>query len=206
LYRGSDHIENINCNEDVTEIENLSAVCPKTPDVCPINARKDENIMPQKVDVDATDLKILDLLRGDSRLSFREIGKRINVSTGTVSERVKNMIGNGVIRRFTTAVDPDKLGLHVAMFLLIRVNPLNKIEDVVSDFEALPESCCIHYVTGDLDIIALVRGVDNEHASKVLENVRGIKGVERVESCMALKAYPQCGRCWCDCGAPKDGI
>ncbi|MCK4969340.1 MAG: AsnC family protein, partial [Thermoplasmata archaeon] len=43
-------------------------------------------------ELDDTDLKILHLLRADSRLSYREIGKRINISTGTVSERVKHMI------------------------------------------------------------------------------------------------------------------
>ena len=84
--------------------------------------------------LDETDLRILDLLRADSRLSYREIGKRIHVSTGTVSERVKNMIDSGVIKRFTTAVDPFLMGLQVPMFLRIRVDPRVSIEAVVERF------------------------------------------------------------------------
>ena len=150
--------------------------------------------------LDETDLRILDLLRADSRLSYREIGKRIHVSTGTVSERVKNMIDSGVIRRFTTAVDPTLMGLQVPLFLRVRVDPRVSIEAVVERFEAVEETCCIHYVTGDLDIIVLVRCTDHDHASQVLDKIRTMKGVERVDSNVVLKAYPQCGRCWCDCG------
>ena len=145
-------------------------------------------------------MRILDLLRADSRLSYREIGKRIHVSTGTVSERVKNMIDSGVIRRFTTAVDPTLMGLQVPIFLRVRVDPRVSIEAVVERFKAVEETCCIHYVTGDLDMIVLVRCTDHDHASQVLVKIRTMKGVERVDSNVVLKAYPQCGRCWCDCG------
>ena len=156
--------------------------------------------MTSKETLDETDLKILHLLREDSRLSYREIGKRINISTGTVSERVKHMIENGVIRRFTTAVDPAKMGLNVPMFLSVRIDPAHTIDDTVDEFKALEESCCIHYVTGNLDMIVLVRCRDNDHAATVLDTVRGLRGVDRVESNVVLRAYPQCGKCWCDCG------
>jgi len=161
--------------------------------------------MTTKPGLDETDLKILQLLREDSRLSYREIGKRINISTGTVSERVKNMIENKVIKRFTTAVDPSKLGLNVPMFLSIRVDPSYSIDETVDEFQALEESCCIHYVTGNLDMIVLVRCTDNDHAATVLDTVRGFKGVDRVESNVVLRAFPQCGKCWCDCGLVPDG-
>ncbi|UCC92896.1 MAG: Lrp/AsnC family transcriptional regulator [Thermoplasmata archaeon] len=150
--------------------------------------------------LDETDLKILDLLREDSRLSYREIGKRIHVSTGTVSDRVKHMLESGVIKRFTTAVDPTLMGLQVPMFLRVRVDPMVSIDAVVKRFEDVEEACCIHYVTGDLDMIVLVRCTDNDHAARVLDTIRTMKGVERVDSNVVLKAYPQCGRCWCDCG------
>jgi Lrp/AsnC family transcriptional regulator for asnA, asnC and gidA len=152
--------------------------------------------MIHKEGIDDIDLKIISLLREDSRLSFREIGKRINVSTGTVSERVKIMMEDGVIRSFTTTVDPDKLGLKAPMFLRIRVKPEYSIEKLVSDFRDIPESCWIHQVTGDLDMIVLVRCTDHEHAANVLNKVRKLDGIALVESNMVLKAFPLCGRCW----------
>jgi len=158
--------------------------------------------MTQRGSLDETDINILQLLREDSRLSFREIGKRIGVSTGTVSERVKGMIEAGVIKRFTTAVDPGLMGMDVSIFLRIRVDPTTRIEQVVEALELVEESCCIHQVTGDLDMIVLVRCTDKVHAAHVIDSVRGINGVQRVDSNVVLKAFPQCGRCWCDCGLP----
>ncbi len=158
--------------------------------------------MTQREALDETDINILQLLREDSRLSFREIGKRIGVSTGTVSERVKNMLEAGVIKRFTTAVDPSLMGMDVPIFLLIRVDPMTRIDQVVGALESVEESCCIHQVTGGLDMIALVRCTDKAHAAQVIDSVRGIPGVQRVDSNVVLKAFPQCGRCWCDCGLP----
>lgn len=161
--------------------------------------------MTQRYDLDDTDMRILHLLREDSRLSFREIGKRINVSTGTVSERIKNMIEAGVIKRFTTAIDPSSMGLDVPIFLRIRVDPLTRIDKVVENLSHVEESCCIHQVTGDLDMIVLVRCKDHTHAAHVLDAIRGLDGVQRVDSNVVLKAFPQCGRCWCDCGLPPAG-
>jgi Lrp/AsnC family leucine-responsive transcriptional regulator len=154
--------------------------------------------MPSKVDIDDIDLRIIELLRGDSRLSYREIGKRINASTGTVSDRVKQMVRAGVIKRFTTAIDPSLLGFEVPLFLRIRINPDRPIEDVMTELRSIDETCCIHHVTGDLDIILMVRCTDNDHAAKVLERFRSTGGVEKVESNVVLRAFPLCSCGWCD--------
>jgi DNA-binding Lrp family transcriptional regulator len=165
-----------------------------------VSERTTEGInMTHGKEVDETDLKILKLLRMNARLSFREIGKQINVSTGTVSDRVKQMVEQGVIKGFVTAVAPEKMGYHISMLLEIRIShdmTLDKLEEEVTKME---EACCIQYVTGDIDMMLLVRCRDQEHATKVLDKVRVIKGVSRVESHMVLKACTLCGRCGCDC-------
>ncbi len=155
--------------------------------------------------LDSTDTHIIEILREDSRLSYREIGKRIGVSTGTVSERVKAMVRSGVIRKFTTAVDARALGLNVSMFLRVRVKPDRSIDNLVKDMSKLKEASCIHCVTGDLDIIILVRCTDHDHASRVLNEIRAMEGVASLESNVVLKAFPQCGKCLCDCSPPPDG-
>jgi DNA-binding Lrp family transcriptional regulator len=149
--------------------------------------------------VDETDLRILRLLRRDARLSFREIGKTINLSTGTVSDRVKNMQKNGVIKGFVTAVDPIRLGQNVSMLLEIQIDPDTSLTGFESTIEELEEASCIQYVTGDIDIILIVRCSDQEHATDVLNKVRALDGVSRVDSRMVLKSCTLCGRCGCDC-------
>lgn len=149
--------------------------------------------------MDETDLKILNLLRSDARLSFREIGKQIHVSTGTVSERVRQMQDSGVIKGFVTAIAPEKMGYNVTMMLELSVKhevPLTEFEETLSKFE---EAACIHYVTGDWDMIVLVRCSDQDHAAKLLDRIRTLEAVQAIKSQMVMKSCNLCGQCGCDC-------
>ena len=51
--------------------------------------------------LDDVDLRIIDLLKQNSRMSFIEIGKRVGLSEGAVRRRVKLLVEKGVIKRFT---------------------------------------------------------------------------------------------------------
>ncbi|NOQ54697.1 MAG: winged helix-turn-helix transcriptional regulator, partial [Thermoplasmata archaeon] len=99
---------------------------------CPLCIRIRRRIEPMSKNgvVDETDLKILKLLRMDARLSFREIGKQIKVSTGTVSDRVKQMQRDGIIKGFVTAIAPDKLGYQVTMLVELNVGREKTMEEV----------------------------------------------------------------------------
>ncbi|GEM_PF-5087913 len=52
------------------------------------------------MDLDETDQAILRLLREDARLSFRELARRVGVSTPTVASKVRQMEALGVIRGY----------------------------------------------------------------------------------------------------------
>jgi DNA-binding CsgD family transcriptional regulator len=54
----------------------------------------------RRVDLDATDQAILRLLREDARLSFREIARRVGVSTPTVATKVRQLEALGVIQGY----------------------------------------------------------------------------------------------------------
>jgi DNA-binding Lrp family transcriptional regulator len=156
--------------------------------------------MTHKAIVDETDLKILNLIRRNARLSFREIGKQLNLSTGTVSERIKNMQANGVIKGFVTAVDPEMLGYRVTMMLKIRLSSSYPREEAEHHFQHLAGACCLHLVTGDIDMMVLIRVKDQQQAAELLESVRTLEGVESVDSHVVLSHMTLCGSCGCDCG------
>jgi DNA-binding Lrp family transcriptional regulator len=155
--------------------------------------------MTKRGELDETDLKILNLLRSNARLSFREIGKQIQVSTGTVSERVRNLQESGVIKGFVTAIAPEKMGYSVTMLLELSIKhdlTLSEFEETLHDFE---EASCIHYVTGDWDMMVLMRCTDQDHAAELLDRVRTLEAVQAIKSHMVMKSCNLCGRCGCDC-------
>ena len=62
--------------------------------------------MTEKHDLDD---EIIKLLQQDSRLSFREIAKQLDISHVSVSSKVKALEESGIIKGYTAVTDPDKL-------------------------------------------------------------------------------------------------
>jgi len=63
--------------------------------------------------IDDIDKKIINELNSNSRLSMSELGRRVNLSSPSVTERVRQMESFGVIKKYTLEVDYEKLGLPI---------------------------------------------------------------------------------------------
>lgn len=63
--------------------------------------------------IDETDKRILDELKRNSRLSMSELGRRINLSSPSVTERVRQMESFGVIKKYTIEIDDEKVGFPI---------------------------------------------------------------------------------------------
>lgn len=63
--------------------------------------------------IDDIDKKIIDVLSEDSRLSMSALGRKINLSSPSVTDRVRKMESLGVIKKYTLEVDYEKLGLPI---------------------------------------------------------------------------------------------
>lgn len=139
--------------------------------------------------IDETDKDIMRMLQKDARLSFRSIAKALNLSTGTVSQRVRRLTDMGAIKRFSAIINPEMLGKRYTMLVMIRSRAGAQLDEVVAQIEALDESCCIHTITGDFHLQVIVRLTDTHSAAQFLETVRNLPGVEFVTSFVVLKSY-----------------
>ncbi|MBE4907634.1 Lrp/AsnC family transcriptional regulator [Bacillus luteolus] len=63
--------------------------------------------------IDEIDRKIIDELKENSRLSMSELGRRINLSSPSVTERVRQMESFGIIKRYTLEIDYEKVGYPI---------------------------------------------------------------------------------------------
>src|SRR5918996_6018605 len=80
----------------------------------------------QKYSLDSTDLKILNLLAKNGRLSYRSIGLTIGMTTKSIKSRVDRMLAAKVIERFLAKVNPSVLGYKRIYALALRKNNLNQ--------------------------------------------------------------------------------
>jgi Lrp/AsnC family leucine-responsive transcriptional regulator len=111
--------------------------------------------------LDELDQRILEILTLDSRISLKELGLQVGLSSPAISERLRRLEERGVIRAFTVEIDPQALGY--ALQAIIRIRPLpGKLHIVQKLIEDTPEFSECDKVTGDDCYIArlFVRSID----------------------------------------------
>lgn len=141
--------------------------------------------------IDELDKEILGVLQSNSRLSLRKIAQLLEVSPSTVSERVERLIKSGIIKRFTVQIDPEELGLHCSLLVLLKVAPGDDIDRVGKDLTKIREVCNIYRVTGEFDFMLLTRASDRTKATQILNKISGVNGITAVDSSWILNTVKE---------------
>ncbi len=108
----------------------------------------------QPLTLDKTDLKILQTLQENGRLSNVELSERVALSPSPCLRRLKQMEDAGVIRRYAALLSPEalKLGLQV----IIRVT-IDKAPDAREEFAQAvhrwPQVLSCFALTGESDYL-----------------------------------------------------
>ena len=128
--------------------------------------------------LDEIDRKIIKVLQEDARTSLRKISELVDVSLGTVSNRVKRMEKNGVIRGYSVILDPDHIGrvLNVVIGLRIQKGRLIEIQERIAKDSRVHG---VYDVTGDFDSMVIARAKNRKDLDDLSKNVLSIDGVER---------------------------
>lgn len=113
-------------------------------------------------DLDEIDRRLLDELQRDATLSVDELSERVSLSRNACWRRVKLLEERGVITGRVALVDPEKLGLGLSVFVLIRTSRhdpdwLQRFREAVTAF---PEITGIYRMSGDLDYVLRARVTD----------------------------------------------
>lgn len=111
---------------------------------------------------DTADQKILIQLQQDADQPLEALGEKIGLSRNAVWRRIKSLEERGVITRRVALLDPQKLGLGLTVFMLIRTsshspNWLEEFAKATSDF---PEILGAYRMSGDLDYLIRARVAD----------------------------------------------
>lgn len=84
---------------------------------------------------DEIDIAILSELQKNSRLSIRELSKRINLSPPSVTERVNKLEDSGIIEGYTIRINKKKLGLSIdcIMKITMKNGEYNKFKNFIKN-------------------------------------------------------------------------
>ena len=139
--------------------------------------------------MDRLDSEILGVLREDARISYRDLGVRVGLSANAAADRVRRMLRDGVIRGFTTLVDPTadtRAGLVVFIDVTLRLDTTN--EEFERAVLKLPGITEVVHVTGAHDYLVRARAADPAELDGLLRTLKREAGVAQSSTRIALRA------------------
>src|SRR5712671_342894 len=98
--------------------------------------------------LDETDRKIIGELTSDGRVSFAELGRRVNLSSPAVAERVQRLERAGVITGYRAELDPRMIGYPLTAIVRVKPAPgqLPRIPELAAEIPQVGEC---HRITGE---------------------------------------------------------
>ena len=137
------------------------------------------------MNIDEVDRRILQQLRTDCRMSYREIAKKARISVGTALNRIRRMEKAGVILGYSVRVDSEKVGYDLTGIAEITVSKgkLIEMEEMISK---LPNTCAVYDVTGLTDAIVIAKFHNREELSKFTKTLLSLPFINRTNTQVVL--------------------
>ena len=133
---------------------------------------------------DKTDEKIIEYLKKDSRESFVDIGKKLKLSESAVRRRVKNLVDNKTITKFTIEVGEENATKAI---VLISVESTMDTSKVSSKLISLDGVKTVFEITGQYDIAVIMSASNITAINNGIDAIRKVSGVIDSNSVIILK-------------------
>jgi Lrp/AsnC family transcriptional regulator, leucine-responsive regulatory protein len=145
--------------------------------------------------LDETDLQILDLLQSNARETQVEIAKAVGLAPSAIQERIRKLEARGVLRGYTTQIDPKALDLGLLAFVAVRSDEAGSENRIAQLLGGQPEVLEVHHVAGDDCYLIKVRARDAEHLGQMLRTrFARIPGVRSTRTTIVLETVKETSR------------
>jgi DNA-binding Lrp family transcriptional regulator len=136
--------------------------------------------------MDAVDQRIIALLVADARSSFAEIGAKVSLSAPAVKRRVDRLRSTGVIKGFTTVIEPSAIGWTTEAFVELFCTGRTTPAQITVATRRHPEVVGAYTVSGQADALVHLRAADIGHLEQALERLRAEPFVTSTRSMIVL--------------------
>lgn len=108
-------------------------------------------------ELDRYDRRLLAEMQCDARTAQSELGARVNLSTAAVNRRLKRLVDEKVIEKFTAVVAPEALGYALTIVVTVEVESeqIDLLDAMKRTFERCPQVQQCYYVAGEWDFVLI---------------------------------------------------
>lgn len=139
---------------------------------------------------DAIDLKILQILQDNARLSNQEVADLVNLSTSACHRRIKLLESSGVIEKYQAKLNYAKMGIHIEAIVEIKLAQLTEFDhqSFLSEIERFEEVTKAYIITGESNYVLHVAVKDlNAFSQFVIYKLNKVKGITNINSKIILE-------------------
>jgi DNA-binding Lrp family transcriptional regulator len=110
------------------------------------------------MNVDVLDIAILSELRENSRITYKELGKKIGSNINTIATRIKKLEDERYILGYNANIDYSKIGYDIGATVYISFDDLDSVNNSeLKDLISMPETVLALSITGKYDMLIAVR-------------------------------------------------
>ena len=141
--------------------------------------------------LDKIDLRILQILQDNSKITNLDLSKKIGLSPAPTLERVKKLETSGLIESYHAQVSALKLGLNVKTFVLVNLawHMEKALDNFIAKVMDIPEIIECYIITGEADILLKVVCKDiPTYENMLFKTLSQIEEIERMKTLMTLSS------------------
>ncbi len=114
----------------------------------------------QRRPLDKMNIRILNLLQRDAKMTTAEIARKINRAESTIRERIYAMERSGVIQGYCAIVDKSAMGYGSEALVFCNI-PSPLIDDSLAKLDGMKHVTGIYLVSGDRRFVIRIAAHDN---------------------------------------------
>jgi len=133
---------------------------------------------------DKVDEKIIGYLKDDSRESFVDIGKKLKLSESAVRRRVKNLVDNGTIKKFTLELGEENITSAIVLVSVDSATDTSKVSLKLAKLEGVKT---VYEITGQYDITTIMSATNIAEINNSIDALRKIPGVVDTNTVIILR-------------------
>lgn len=137
------------------------------------------------------DRQICAVLQENARLSLSDIAEQIGSSVPTVSEHVRKLEADGIIREYTTVLDAVLCGYDVSAFIFVDLDSSVQYDAFRRQCRARKEVLECHAITGTASHLLKVRVKNTLGLEQLLGIIQQWKGVTRTSTNVVLSTHKE---------------
>ncbi len=136
--------------------------------------------------MDSIDVKILELLQENARVSVSEISRKVNLSLSAVSERLKKLEASKVIKNYTIILDPEFLGKELSVIMNISLENPEHTQEFIKFIQGEGEILECHYITGDYDYALKITTRNTQTLEHMMNRIKSVPGIKKTQTNVVL--------------------